>query len=289
MKSISRYGFFKTKYGDELLIDVVELDYIKKHMKDNQPHILTYYDITLITEGIGSFSVDTQTYTVNPGDVLFSRPGEIRKWDTANIHHGYALIFEKEFLSSFFKDARFVDQLAYFHPGRSIARLTLPSLLFSHIESLMDRIRDEINHFRIRDRHMLRALLYETLILLDRTFQQTCMPDDPPRYGNPYVTRFEELVTAHFREERSIRYYSDILCITPNYLNEIVKKHLGVSAKSYIQGKVLAEAKRMLVYTSDTISEISGNLNFDNASYFIRFFRMQTGSSPLQYRKNVKP
>ena len=101
-KSIPRYTFYKHKYGSELLVDVVELKNIKKFLDINPVHTLTYYDITFVTEGSGSFSIDNQQYDVCPGDVIFSKPGEIRHWDKDHIINGYALIFEEEFLSSFF-------------------------------------------------------------------------------------------------------------------------------------------------------------------------------------------
>ena len=49
--NIPQYDFYKHKYGDELLIDVVPLNTIKKYLKEQPVHILTYYDITLITSG----------------------------------------------------------------------------------------------------------------------------------------------------------------------------------------------------------------------------------------------
>ena len=90
---IPQYTFYKTKYGSELLIDVVELKYIKRFLSENPIHTLTYYDITFITEGEGTFSIDNQNYEATPCDVFFSQSGEIRSWDTNHITNGYAMIF----------------------------------------------------------------------------------------------------------------------------------------------------------------------------------------------------
>lgn len=60
--SIPRYTFYKHKYGSELLVDVVELKYVKKFLTKSTVHTLNYYDITFITEGKGAFAVDNQTY-----------------------------------------------------------------------------------------------------------------------------------------------------------------------------------------------------------------------------------
>jgi len=59
--SIPRYTFYKHKYGSELLVDVVELKYVKKFLAKSAVHTLNYYDITFITEGKGAFSVNNQT------------------------------------------------------------------------------------------------------------------------------------------------------------------------------------------------------------------------------------
>ena len=96
------------------MVDVVELKYVKKFLAESAIHTLNYYDVTFITEGKGTFSVDNQTYEVTPCDVLFSKPGEIWNWDTRHIINGYALIFEEEFLSSLFKDSLFVQHLSFF-------------------------------------------------------------------------------------------------------------------------------------------------------------------------------
>ena len=167
-KSIPRYTFYKHKYGSELLVDVVELKNIKKFLDINPVHTLTYYDITFVTEGSGSFSIDNQQYDVCPGDVIFSKPGEIRHWDKDHIINGYALIFEEEFLSSFFKDDQFVQHLSYFDPDKTAAKIHLSESVSSRIFQQICNIRDEIGLSSRNGDHVLRALLYEVLMLLDR-------------------------------------------------------------------------------------------------------------------------
>lgn len=68
--AIPRYNFYKTKYGSELLIDVVDLQYTRKFLTQGKVHILTYYDITFITEGEGEFTIGNRTHLAAPGDVF---------------------------------------------------------------------------------------------------------------------------------------------------------------------------------------------------------------------------
>ena len=87
------------------------------------------------------------------------------------------------------------------------------------------------------------------------------------------------LVNIHSKEQHSVQYYADKLCITSNYLNEMVTSTMGFSAKQYIQNKVMDEAKRLLVYTNVPISDIAFELCFSTVSYFIRSFRQHTGET----------
>ena len=246
---IPRYTFYKNKYGSELLIDVVELKYVKKFLAQSSVHTLTYYDITFVTEGEGKFSIDNQTNEAASRDVFFSKPGEIRNWDTRHIVNGYALIFEDEFLSSLFKDSLFVQHLSFFQSGKTSSKLQLPDELYMRILQILHNIKTEIDSYRQNDVYVLRALLYEVLMLLDREYKKVNMEEETTskEVGNIHIDKFMKLVESHLKEQHSVQYYADKLCITPNYLNEIVTSTKGISAKQYIRNKVMDEAKRLLI------------------------------------------
>ena len=288
---IPRYTFYKNKYGSELLIDVVELKYVKKFLAQSSVHTLTYYDITFVTEGEGRFSIDNQTNEAASRDVFFSKPGEIRNWDTRHIVNGYALIFEDEFLSSLFKDSLFVQHLSFFQSGKTSSKLRLPDELYMRILQILHNIKTEIDTYKQNDVYVLRALLYEVLMLLDREYKKVNMEEEAisKEVGNIHINKFMKLVESHMTEQHSVQYYADKLCITPNYLNEIVTSTKGISAKQYIRNKVMDEAQRLLTYTDFPISDIAFELHFSTVSYFIRSFRQYTGTTPLLYRRTHKP
>lgn len=288
--SIPRYSFYKNKYGSELLVDVVELKYVKKFLAQSSVHTLTYYDITFITEGEGVFTIGSRAYKAIPGDVFFSKPGEVRNWDTNHIVDGYALIFEDEFLSALFRDAMFVQHLAYFKPERTSCRLRLSDGLYARIIQVLQHIKMEIDSYEQNGVHVLRALLYEVLMLLERDFQKFTDEEVGDKESNHrYIDKFIHLVAQHVKEQHSVQFYADQLCITSNYLNELITSSLGLSAKRYIQHKVMDEAKRLLAYTELSVSDIAFELHFSTVSYFIRSFRRHTGETPLLYRKLHKP
>ena len=84
-----------------------------------------------------------------------------------------------------------------------------------------------------------------------------------------YIARFMELVNIHLKEQHTVSFYADKLCITPNYLNEITNMVLNTNAKQYIQDKIMDEAKRLLLYSNSSIAEIAFELNFSTVAYFV--------------------
>jgi AraC family transcriptional activator of pobA len=98
------------------------------------------------------------------------------------------------------------------------------------------------------------------------------------------VEALRKLVEEHFHKERQLAFYADKLAMTVDRLNDHVKRATGVTAGHLIRQRVLTEAKRQLVFTSQPIHEIAYDLAFSDPSHFARFFRKQTGTTPHEFR-----
>ena len=99
------------------------------------------------------------------------------------------------------------------------------------------------------------------------------------------VEQLRALVNEHFRKERLISFYAEKLAMTPDRLNDHVKRATGVTAGHLIRQRVLTEAKRQLVFTNLPINEVAYDLAFSDPSHFTRFFRKQTGMTPQTFRE----
>lgn len=99
------------------------------------------------------------------------------------------------------------------------------------------------------------------------------------------VEELRQLLDEHFRKERLISFYAEKLAMTADRLNDHVKRATGVTAGHMIRQRVLTEAKRQLVFTSQAIHEIAYDLSFSDPSHFTRFFRKQTGMTPQAFRE----
>jgi AraC-like DNA-binding protein len=71
-------------------------------------------------------------------------------------------------------------------------------------------------------------------------------------------------------------------------LNEITRTAVGKTASAMIVEYIVLEAKRYLLASPNQVKEIADYLGYEDPSYFIRFFKKQTGLSPDAFRKNFK-
>jgi len=279
MKQIPVIKFHKDKYGDELLIDVVTLDMIRCCPNFQEVMRQSFYGVMLTTGGEGDVEVDGEPCVARKGLVACARPGDVCTVTNDRGLTSLELIFERDFVLSFFNDPHFLDDLSYFSFKRQSPYVMLDEALYNRIIGLYVEIQLEITH--ARDRHLLRAMLYETLMLLQKA---SPVGERKQESNETRVARFRELVNEHFMTETSVEFYADILCVTPNYLNRIVRQTLGQSTKGYIQSRRMEEARHLLRYTSLTVAEIADRLSFDTPTYFVRAFVRATGQTPLQFR-----
>lgn len=71
------------------------------------------------------------------------------------------------------------------------------------------------------------------------------------------------------------------------YLNRIVKAKTGESLIKIAKGYRIAEAKRLLTETNDSISSIVQALGYTSRSHFYRSFEAETGMLPSKYRESA--
>jgi len=145
-----------------------------------------------------------------------------------------------------------------------------------HAESFLAR-----EGYRLAMRALLALIAIEVVRLAAsraRSGQVTLSPADPR------VDELRRLIDAHFRRERLLGFYAEKLSMTPDRLNDHVKRATGVTAGHLLRQRVLTEAKRQLVFTGAPIHEIAYDLAFSDPSHFTRFFRKQTGMTPQAFR-----
>ncbi|MET0244480.1 MAG: AraC family transcriptional regulator [Flavitalea sp.] len=105
--------------------------------------------------------------------------------------------------------------------------------------------------------------------------------------GDTRLVRLYELITEHFREERSTEFYASAIGLSAKRINELLREKTGVTINQLIAQLLLIESKRELFLRFHSIKEIAYRLGFTDQSYFSRFFRKHSGTTPERFRDTV--
>lgn len=108
------------------------------------------------------------------------------------------------------------------------------------------------------------------------------------------LARFQSVLAEYFKaglQEQnglpSIQYIADKLCMSPNYLGDLIKRATGETAGVHIRAYAVQEAKNALG-AGLSVSETAYKLGFEYPQHLSRFFKKQTGMTPSKYQKQLK-
>lgn len=254
--------------------------------------VVDLHFIMLVTRGWMSLRIDCREATVTAGCYVDSAGCH----DTTEITaasadvDGYALVTTEEFLARVFKN-RLPFETEYLELVRRRPVLLLDGrqagVVAEAFGSLGHSMADRANiHASALVAVKTAALFYE----ISNCFMQRAAYD-----GRQAVTdrmtavfmRFIELVRRNATRRRDVAFYASELCITPQYLNKIVNAVSDKTASYMINMAVTAEIKELLADPGLALKDIVRRMDFADQAVFTKFFKRQTGMTPMQYR-NMK-
>lgn len=105
-------------------------------------------------------------------------------------------------------------------------------------------------------------------------------------YEMQLLQKFDLSLLENVKKSRYVKYYADELTISTKKLNFLTKTYYGITAKEYIEEKIINDSKKLLVESPETVKQISYNLGFTEPTNFNKFFKKFTSITPLQYREH---
>lgn len=285
LHQVEQVDFLRHKYGQELLVDVAWIAEMPAFINRIAPYYLSFYDITLVTSGQGSFWLDNQEHQVQANQLFFSTPGQIRRWFVQDLQ-GICLFFPAEFLLAHFKDPLFLHRLRYFHTSNGPFSLQLSDTQAQFLSEKLVAMQAEIQQLQSDSSHLLRAYTYESLLLINRWYTQAYGQRIEASTDNS-LSRFRSLLEESFRQQQGVSFYADQLGLTAGHLNYLCKQHLGQTAGQVIRNRVMAEACRLLAHSELDVNGVGHYLGYKDPSYFNRVFKRQLGFTPSAYRKST--
>lgn len=258
--------------------------YLQKHSDLYFPHKHTFYHLVMFSKGGGTHAIDFTSFNVTPNQIYFMIPGQVHSWSFEGDVDGYVIHFSPSFFESFLLKNQYLDQFPFFNGIIDDAVIQIDPSLQKKITGLFEEIISEAERPGPMGADLIRSLLLQLFILLSRTNADKKEKQALP-YNYTLLKTFQKLIGKNFASLRLPRDYAELMYITPNHLNALCNDLLGIPAGEVIRNRVLLEAKRLLINQDLTIAEIGYQLNFNDNSYFTKFFKKYTGSTPEEFRK----
>jgi AraC family transcriptional activator of pobA len=249
-------------------------------------HRQSQFLIALIRKGTGTstighftFPIQNNTLFIVPQRALYS--SEYSTLDGS----GFMLSFDMALFSKQFFPRNFVANKRIFK--KSVKPFTiLTNEQAEDMSAIFEYLMDEYNLQQVDKDEMIAVKVLELLLQCDRYFTSTAPYQNRDSYSE-IIESFNELIQDHFLEQKSVQFYANALHIHPNYLNFLMKKYTGMTAKQMIVDHLFLEAKALLASRSLTIKEVSYKLGFTSPDCFSSFFRKMSNVSPSKFRRQM--
>lgn len=251
------------------------------------PHRHLFYAIQHIEGGEGTHIIDFEPYSIKPNSLYFISPSQMHFWQLSSPLDGSVVVFNEDFILSSPSEQGLIYELDFFHNVAGSPHLILSRDQGRSINQIIQHMEKECRSNAYGRLLILRSYLRILLIRIQQMFETDRVKNDSVK-RSPLVNNFKKMVSEHFLTQRSISSYADELGVSEAHLYDIVNKIAGVTPGQIIWNEISLEAKRQLAHTDLTIAEICYKLNFEDPSYFSRFFRRETGMSPKSFRSHIR-
>jgi len=258
--------------------------YAKQHQHLHNAHRHSFYHLVFFTKGSGKQQIDFKTFDVSPNMIYFMIPGQVHSWDFESEPDGYLINFSTSYFSSLLLKQEYLDKFSFFSGRPEEQVLILDEATSEKIALIFEDILKEGETAQTINDDLVRILLLQILIEVARTTLSKNHQELNP-YNHTILKNFQQLIEQNFTKLRLPKQYAELLYITPNHLNALCNDFLATSAGKLIRDRILLEAKRLLINLDLRVSEIAEKLNFEDQSYFVKFFKKYEGTTPDKFRK----
>lgn len=277
----------KENSGHQVVVHELKDLLTEEEFIPSKPHRHTYYQILFVEKGSGIHKVDFNETEINAPVIYFLSPGQVHDLVFERKEtEGYMINFDGEFFDKFLTKSNGLDGLPFFGYRKSINSFHIETEKVQELKNILKKINSLFEAKSKMHVEFIRIYLLELFY--------TVMSGTEENTENINITnqksiiyRFEKLVEQNYTTEHYPKFYADKLAITANYLNFICKNFSEKKAGEIIRDRVILEAKRLLVNSEFSISQIAFQLGFDDNSYFTKFFKTFSGNSPSEFRNNL--
>jgi AraC family transcriptional activator of pobA len=263
-----------------IIRDVSELLGGKDLLQELHRHDFFY--LLALKKGKGNHEIDFTPYTVHDNSIFIMRPGQVHQHLLKAKSQGHLIQFKTDLYHSHDNIA-----LQLLSKASSVNHYQLDASNFKKLHALLENILQEYNNKHHSYQQVIKANLEILFIELVRQHSKITAKNITT-YTQERLEKFLELLETHITAHKQVTEYASMLSLSPYQLNAITNAALGKTCSELINEYIILEAKRYLLATTNQVNQIAYHLGYEDASYFIRFFKKHAGTSPDAFRNNFK-
>jgi AraC-like DNA-binding protein len=249
------------------------------------PHRKDYYLLVFIRLGGGRQWIDMNPYTLKDDTIYLMAPNQVIVKEEMVQLTSTGIAFTKDFLAV--QENMSLMMLPIIKNPESVHELMLKEKDIVFVEDIIAKITFEYQNPSEWQHQMLGAYLIVLLTYLSRIYSEQLSENDIST-DKTLLKNFLTKVNDCFSELHEVSDYASLLNISLGHLSESIKNQSGRPAIKHIHDRLIMESRRLLMHTDSSIKEIAYNLGFTDASYFNRFFKRETGLTPVEYRIDIR-
>lgn len=249
--------------------------------KQEGPHYHDFEELIIVTEGSLEHYIDFQNEIVNAPFASYVSMGKMHKIVPHDNLRGWVINFRSEFIPdsklSFYSDFFTTTNVPIASNGCAGRFVNLCEIIYNEYS------------YENPDFQTIRYLT-SGLISMVETERKRVLPIENAVKISQIDTfnNFLKILEQNYRRDEGVSFYADKMNMSERNLNLICKNNFQKSVSEIIETRKLIEAKKMLIYTDKTVSEIGFELGYNEKSYFTRVFRNKLSVTPTQFREMTR-
>ena len=250
----------------------------------NESEFIDSFNIIWIKQGLAQYQVDMNHFSLKDETIFFLNPGQIFSIESEQIKQGYRISFDADFYCIETKDSETACNGLLFNNIYELPYIVPSPENIGELEGFLDMMVKEFQQPGAAHKEMIQSYLKLFLIIATRTKKEHTKPSNYHEEDHEILRRLSFLIEKHFRKIHSVKDYAQMLNLSAKSLTK--KLHLlhQKAPSDLIKERLILEAKRELIYSEKSVKEIAFDLGFIDPSYFNRFFRKSTGTSPTAFK-----
>jgi AraC family transcriptional activator of pobA len=248
-------------------------------------HVHQHTEIFWMIRGAGKLYLDMQVFELEINNFYIIQPGQVHKIQCSHDTTGYIISVSQTLFENATMDITSGIQHNMLILMPENREIYLDPTLVSDIQDIIERMIKETTSDQEYSDEILFRYFKIFLFYLQKQFSNRISKTIQSR--NIQITmQFKDLVEKHYKTKKGVCEYASELNLTPNYLNEIIKKVTGNTAGYLIRQRIVLEAKRFAIHSGVCMKEIGYHLGFSDMAHFSKFFKSVSGGNFTDFKND---